>query len=85
MKTRWMTLGLAAALSGAILAGPAMAQGRGRGPGNGTCNGTQQRIHRQLRDGSGHGRQMRNGQGYDNGLRLRDGSGPNPNCPLKQK
>lgn len=37
---------------------------------------------RAVRGGRGYGRY---GYGPGNGLRLRDGSGPNPNCPLKQK
>ena len=84
MKIKWTTIVVAGVLSLMVLAVPGFTQGRGRGPGNGTCNGTQQRIHRQLRDGSGGGMQRR-GYGQGNGLRLRDGSGPNPNCPLKQK
>lgn len=85
MKTRIRTLAMVGALGVALLGGPALAQGRGRGPRSGTCNGTGQRIHQRLRDGSGGGNQYRQGQGRGNGLRLRDGSGPNPNCPLEQK
>lgn len=78
----------AGALGIALIGGPAFAQGRGGGYGNGQRNGTGQRIQQRLRDGSGLGRQGRNGwqgQNRGNGLRLRDGSGPNPNCPLKNK
>lgn len=101
MKNGIWTMVAVSALGVALIGGPAMAQGRGRGAGNGQCNGTGQRIQKQLRDGSGLGRQgmgrgngLRDGSGLGrrgqgqargNGLGLRDGSGPNPNCPLKQK
>ncbi len=78
-----------------LSSGPVAAQGRGRGGnGGGQCNGTGQR----LRDGSGAGKQVR-GQGKGQGQRrgggtgicpygnpggLRNGTGPNPNCPLKK-
>lgn len=78
----WTLAGLMALTVTAL---PAMAQGPGYGRGNGVCDGTQKRIHRQLRDGSGAGYGNRYGWQRGNGLRLRDGSGPNPNCPLKQK
>jgi hypothetical protein len=87
MKNRMWTMVAAGVLGAALIGGPAMAQGRGGGYGNRQCNGTGQRIQQRLRDGSGMGRQARGGwqgQNRGNGLRLRDGSGPNPDCPLKK-
>jgi hypothetical protein len=83
-KTVW-TLMAAGVLGATMIGSPAVAQGRGRGSGSGNCDGTGQRIHQRLRDGSGAGRRAQQGGVRGNGLRLRDGSGPNPYCPLKQK
>ena len=88
MKNRIWTMVATGALGIALLGSPVFAQGRGGSPGRGQRNGTGQRIQQRLRDGSGIGRQGRygqQGQNRGNGLRLRDGSGPNPNCPLKSK
>jgi hypothetical protein len=84
MRNRIWAIVAAGVLGVTLIGGPALAQGRGRG--GGQCDGTGRRIHQRLRDGSGVCRQGRGQcQGRGNGLRLRDGSGPNPNCPLKTK